>query len=101
LLGGLLIVSAFSYVPNPEQSLKAVASSKDNRHEVTRIVSQENTSIKPKGFTERASLSERPQNVDVTRSVLEEMPVDTSWKFQSFRFFHTNEDVANRGYGSP
>jgi bla regulator protein BlaR1 len=96
LLGGLLIVSAFSYVPNPEQSLKAVASSKDNRHEVTRIVSQENTSIKPKGFTERASLSERPQNVDVTRSVLEEMPVDTSWKFQSFRFFHTNEDVANR-----
>jgi beta-lactamase regulating signal transducer with metallopeptidase domain len=96
LLGGLLIVSAFSYVPNPEQSLKAIASSKDNRHEVTRVVSQEHTSIKPKGFTEKASLSERPHTVVVTRDVFEEMPVDTSWKFQSFRFFYTNEDVANR-----
>lgn len=96
LLAGLLIVSAFSYVPNPEQSLKAVASSKDNRHEVTQVVSREHTSTKHEVFNEKENLSESPRNVGVTGNAFEEMSVDTSWKFQSFRFFYTNEDLANR-----
>ena len=96
LLAGLLIVSAFSYVPNRQQPLKAVASPKDNRHEVTQVVSQEHTSTKHEGFTGKESLSEKSHIVGVTGNIFEEMPVDTSRKFQSFRFFHTNEDLANR-----
>jgi beta-lactamase regulating signal transducer with metallopeptidase domain len=96
LLGGLLIVSAFSYVPNPEQSFKAISPSKNNRHEVTQVASQEYTSTKHEGVTEKEDLSKRSDNVGVTRKVIEKMPVDTSWKFQSFRFFYSNEDLANR-----
>jgi beta-lactamase regulating signal transducer with metallopeptidase domain len=96
LLAGLLIVSAFSYVPNPVQSLKAVASAKDNRHEVTRVVSQEHKSTKNDDFTRKESSSERSQNVGHTANVFEQMSVDTSRKFQSFRFYYTNEDPANR-----
>ncbi len=96
LLGGLLIVSAFSYVPDPKQSLEAVASPKDNRHEVTQVVSQEHRSIKHEGFTEKESLSKRSRTIGVTENIFEKMPVDTSWKFQSFRFFYSNEDLANR-----
>ncbi|WP_188927782.1 M56 family metallopeptidase [Dyadobacter endophyticus] len=96
LLAGLLIVSAFSYIPNPEPLLKAVASQKVKRHEVTQVVSQEHTSTKQEGFNGKERLTERSGNVGVAQDILEEIPVDTSWKFQSFRFFYTNEDPANR-----
>ena len=96
LLGGLLIVSAFSYVPNPEQSFKAVTRPKVNRQEVTQVVSQDLTSKKHEEIAEKERLIERAKTGGVTENVIVGMPVDTSWKFQSFRFFNTNEDLANR-----
>lgn len=96
LLGGLLIVSAFSYIPNPERPIKAVSSPKKNSYQVTPFVSQEHPATKQEAFSEKGKLTERSPNVDVTEDVLEKMPVDSSWKFQSFRFFYTNEDLANR-----
>lgn len=95
LLGGLLIVSAFSYIPNPEPPLKAVTSTKNNSQS-TQFVSRERPATKQEAFSEKESLIERFRNVGVTEEVLEEMPVDSSWKFQSFRFFYNNEDLANR-----
>lgn len=96
LLGGLLIVSAFSYIPNPEPPLKAVTSSKNNSQKVTQFVSREHSATKQEAFPEKERLTKTSRNVGVAEDILEEMPVDTSWNFQSFRFFYTNEDLANR-----
>jgi bla regulator protein BlaR1 len=97
LLGGLLIVSAFSYIPNPERPLNALTLPKNNSRETTQFVPRELPAAKQEdAFSKKGRLTERSHNVGVTANVLEEMPVDTSWKFQSFRFFHTNEDLANR-----
>jgi bla regulator protein BlaR1 len=97
LLGGLLIVSAFSYIPNPERPLNALTPPKNNSRETTQFVPRELSATKQEeAFSKKGKLTERSHNVGVTANVLEEMSVDTSWKFQSFRFFHTNEDLANR-----
>ncbi|MCF0074973.1 M56 family metallopeptidase [Dyadobacter sp. CY261] len=94
LLAGLLIVSAFSYIPNPEQPLEYT---KNSQHEVTRYIPQKKETItKNEESSEKARLIERARNIEITDTALVEKAVDTSYQFQSFRFFYSNEDLANR-----
>jgi bla regulator protein blaR1 len=90
LLAGLLIISAFSYLPNP----KASQAGSFGTHVIGKAVTHSNDAAVIPSLQAKTGIIS--SNVPYIEKVTFEISKDTAWRFRSFHFLDSNEDMGNR-----
>ncbi len=95
LLAGLLMVSAFSYMPKVGQPLKAAVSVELNRKKVNQVVSQGDRKVALQDFHDLKEVPEKSFKTLDTNGIPVKTRTGRAWKFQRFQIIQMNEDTAN------